>query len=366
MRIQDQTAGHLSTPEVVEPWPLHVKILDLVCMRSTPVRIALLYVISSGLWVVASSELVFLELNDPASVTRWEVGKGLIFIAASGAFIFWVTQNLVRRLLKSTESLRSSDAQVKLLEDQLMQNQKLEALGRLTRGIAHDFNNIINVIVTSTRLLGNDIDTGRGQARLDAILHASERATALTRQLLAFSQRKTVNLTPLNLNLVIQQANAVLQRLLDPEIVLRLTLEPHLWNVMADADQMTQVVMNLCLNARDAMPHGGTIGIHTRNIAGSDEIEPRLPNNRPGSKVLLAVEDNGAGIAPDVRERMFEPFFTTKDPVDGTGLGLSIVSEIVKRSDGFIHVMSEPGKGTAFHIYLPSAGSASSTSRSTP
>jgi signal transduction histidine kinase len=364
--IQRQTVGHLSTPEVVATTPLHIKIFDLIRMRSTPIRIALLYAISSGLWVVASSELVFFELNDPAAITRWEVGKGLIFIAASGALIYWITQHFVRRLLQSTDSLRNSDAQIKLLEDQLMQNQKLEALGRLTRGIAHDFNNVINVIVTSTQLLRNDIDTAPGRARLDAILHASERATTLTRQLLAFSQRKTVNLAPLNLNLVIQQASAVLQRLLDPEIELRLSLEPHLWSVMADADQMTQVVMNLCLNARDAMPRGGTIGIQTRNIAVSDEIEPTLPNSRPGSTVLLTVEDSGAGIAPAVQERMFEPFFTTKDPVVGTGLGLSIVSEIVKRSDGFIDVTSEPGKGAAFHIYLPGTGSATNMSTSAP
>jgi signal transduction histidine kinase len=135
---------------------------------------------------------------------------------------------------------------------------------------------------------------------------------------------------------------------------------------MADADQMTQVVMNLCLNARDAMPQGGTIGIQTRNIAVSDEIEPTPPNSRRGSKVLLTVEDSGPGIAPAVRERMFEPFYTTKDPVVGRGLGLSIVSEIVKRSDGFIDVMSEPGKGAAFNIYLPSTGSSQNTSRSTP
>lgn len=324
-------------------------------MRSTPVRVALLYVISSGLWVVASSELVFFELKEPASITRWEVAKGLIFIVASGALIYWVTKRLVGRLLQSRESLRNSDAQVKLLEDQLMQSQKLEALGRLTRGIAHDFNNVINVIFTSTHLLGKEIDTAPGRARLDAIIHAAEQASALTRQLLAFSRRKTVDLKPVNLNLIVEQTTSVLQRLLDPQIELRLDLEPHLWNVMADADQMTQVVMNLCLNARDAMPHGGSIGIRTRNIPISDEIKPFCEKPRE-SRVLLTIEDSGIGINAAVREHMFDPFFTTKDPVVGTGLGLSIVSEIVKRSDGFIDVMSEPEKGSTFHIYLPRTG----------
>jgi two-component system cell cycle sensor histidine kinase/response regulator CckA len=329
-------------------------------MRSTPVLVALLYVISSGLWVVASSELVLFELREPAAITRWEVGKGLIFIAASGALIYWITKRLVGRLLQSRESLRNSDAQVKLLEDQLMQSQKLEALGRLTRGIAHDFNNVINVIVTSTHLLGSEIDTAPGQARLGAIIHASEQAAALTRQLLSFSRRRTVDLKPLNLNIIVQQTSAVLQRLLDPEIELRLSLEPQLWNVMADADQMTQVVMNLCLNARDAMPRGGTIAIQTRNVPTRDEINPSLSDNQLGSRVLLTVEDSGSGISPAVRDHMFEPFFTTKDPVVGTGLGLSVVSDIVKRSDGFIDVISEPGKGSTFHIYLPRTGTNSS------
>jgi signal transduction histidine kinase len=168
-----------------------------------------------------------------------------------------------------------------------------------------------------------------------------------------------VDLKPVNLNLIVQQTTSVLQRLLDPEIELRVNLEPHLWNVMADTDQMTQVVMNLCLNARDAMPHGGTIGIQTRNIPTGNEIEP-LSKKARESRVLLTVEDSGTGISPAVREHMFEPFFTTKDPVVGTGLGLSIVSEIVKRSDGFIAVMSEPEKGSTFHIYLPRTGADSS------
>ena len=356
---QAQTARLASTTDTAKNAPRQLNAPNSKQMRSTPGRLALLYVISSGLWVVASSELVFFELQDPAAITRWEVAKGLFFILASGALIYWVTKRLVDRLLQSRESLQNSDAQVKLLEDQLIQSQKLEALGRLTRGIAHDFSNILNVIFTSAHLLEKEVGAGPGQARLGAIIHAAEQASGLTRQLMAFSRRKPVDLKPVNLNLIVQQTTSVLQRLLDPEIELQLNLEPHLWNVMADTDQMTQVLMNLCLNARDAMPHGGTIGIQTRNIPTGDKIES-LSEKARESRVLLTVEDSGTGISPAVREHMFEPFFTTKDPAVGTGLGLSIVSEIVKRSDGFIAVMSEPEKGSTFRIYLPRTGADSS------
>ena len=208
------------------------------------------------------------------------------------------------RLLKSGVSPEFR-GEVKLLEDQLIQNQKFEALGRLTRGIAHDFNNVINIIATRTHLLGIEIGSGPGQAHVQAIRHASERATALTRQLVAFSRRQTLDPKPLNLNAVVQRTSAVLERLLDPQIELRLNLGPHLWDITADADQMIQVVMNLCLNARDAMPQGGTIGIQTRNVAIDDEPATRLPQHLPGSTVLLTVTDSGSGITPVVREHMF-------------------------------------------------------------
>ncbi len=321
--------------------------------RSTPARLALLYVIASGLWVVASSELVLFELKTPAAITRWEVGKGLGFIAASGALTYWITRRLVGQVLKAEESRRKSEVQAKVLEDQLIQSQRLEALGRLARGIAHDFNNVMNVIVSSAHLLEKDIGTNPGHFRLEAIIHASERAAALTRQLLAFSRRQVRDAQPLNLNVIVQQSSALLQRLLGKEIELRLRLESHPWNVMADADQMTQVLMNLCLNARDAMPDGGTIGIQTRNVVLGDDIATKPRESAPGPNLLLTVKDSGLGITPAVREHMFEPFFTTKEPGAGTGLGLSIVCEIVKQSNGSIDVKSEPGKGTTFYVYLP-------------
>ena len=327
-------------------------------MRLTPARLTLIYVIASAFWIVISSDIVLFEMETPEAITRSEVVKGLAFILGTGALVYWATKRLVRRLRKSQESLEKSEARAKRLEQQLIQSQKLEALGHLAGGVAHDFNNVMNVIVTNVQLLELELGKGQGQPRLQAIRQAAEQAVALTRQLFTFSRRQQLAPRSLSLNVLVQQSSALLENLVGPQIRMIFNLESNLWEVVADGDQMTQVLMNLCVNARDAMPQGGTITIQTRNLAVRDDLEAELLEGPAGPSVLLSVKDTGTGIPPEIQEHMFEPFYTTKPPGTGTGFGLSIVFGVVKQSGGSIDVRSEPGEGTEFLIYFPRAASA--------
>jgi two-component system, cell cycle sensor histidine kinase and response regulator CckA len=324
-------------------------------MRHTPSKLALIYGVASGLWIIISSEFVLLEVMTPAAITRWEIIKGLVFIAASGAFIYGVTRRLTRRLMMSQESLRRAETNAQLLQKEVSQANKLEALGRLASGIAHDFNNFLEIISAHAHLMEKEINASTRSSHVSAIIDTAQQAARLTRQLLTFSRSQAFETAPVNLTTTVHQIGTLLKRLVGSAINLRLTLEPHLWNVIADADQMNQVVMNLCLNARDAMPHGGSLEVGTENVLLGAELARRLPESVPGPSVLLTVKDNGTGIPMEVRDKMFEPFFTTKYPGKGTGLGLSIVYGIVKHHKGVIDVISEEGKGTAFKIYFPAA-----------
>jgi signal transduction histidine kinase len=325
--------------------------------RLTPARLALLYVLISGVWVAASSELLFLEFESKVAITGFELAKGLGFVLATGALIYFITRRMLDRLLRSEESLRQSDAKRIVLQQQLAQAQKLEALGRLAAGITHDFNNIVEVIHGSADLLRQETAAAPSQtearARLQLILQATDRGINLTRQLLAFSRCQVLVLRMLNLNVVVEQAIAFLQRLVGVQVTIQLRLDPGLWNVMADPTQINQVLMNLCLNARDAMPDGGALEIQTSNVMVVASAVESLGEGSPGEHVVVSVRDWGVGIPPDVRERMFEPFYTTKINARGTGLGLSTVYGIVKQSGGFINVTTEMGKGTTFLVYLP-------------
>ena len=324
-------------------------------MRLTPARLALIYTIASGVWIVISSKIVLFEMETPEAITRWEVAKGLAFILGTGVLIYWVTNRLVRRLRKSQQSLQKSEARAKRLEQQLIQSQKLEALGHLAGGVAHDFNNVMNVIVTNVQLLEHELGAGHSQPRLQAIRQAAEQAVALTRQLFTFSRRQQLEPRSLSLNALVRQSGALLENLVGPQIRLIFNLESNLWEVVADGDQMAQVLMNLCVNARDAMPQGGTITIQTRNLAVGDDFAAEPLEGLAGPSVLLSVKDTGTGIPAEIQEHMFEPFYTTKPPGTGTGFGLSIVFGVVKQSGGSIDVRSEPGEGTEFLIYLPRA-----------
>jgi signal transduction histidine kinase len=329
--------------------------------RLSPARLALIYVIASGLWVFISSNLVLFELKTPEAITRWEVAKGIAFSLATGALIYWVTGRLVRRLWKSHESLQKSEDRAKRLEQQLMRSRKLEALGQLAGGVAHDFNNVMNVIISNVQLLEHEIGAGE-LPRLKAIRQAAEQAVALNRQLFTFSRRQQLHPKALNLNALVHQSSSLLQSLVGSQVELVFNLETNVWEVMADPDQMAQVLMNLCVNARDAMPRGGTITIQTRNVVVSEDLAAELMEGSAGPSVLLSVKDSGSGIPPHVQDRMFEPFFTTKAPGKGTGFGLSIVFGVVKQSGGFIEVQTEAGKGAEFLIYFPRVAHSAETS----
>jgi hypothetical protein len=240
------------------------------------------------------------------------------------------------------------------LEAQFRQAQKMEAIGRLSAGIAHDFNNMLAVIMTYAGLLQHDVPPGdqRGED-LNHIIEAANRAHLLTRQLLTFSRQQVIQPVVLDTNAVVAGTADMLRRVLGEDIQLLTPLDPAVGNVRADRGQVEQVLMNLAVNARDAMEHGGTLTITTGN-ADLDDIGAQLHGlKEAGRYVTVSIADNGVGMSPEVRARVFEPFFTTKEPGKGTGLGLATVFGIVAQSGGHITLYSEIGRGTTFHIYLP-------------
>ena len=240
----------------------------------------------------------------------------------------------------------------KRLEEELHHAQRLEAVGRLAGGVAHDFNNLLMVITGySQMLLDNASPADPARADLEQVVKAAGRATELTRQLLAFSRRQVVRPVLVDLNLLIQDMERMLTRVVGPEIELSVGLAPALQAVCADAGQIEQVLLNLALNSRDAMADGGKLRIETANVHVIDDSGRSHPMRTPGHYVILSVIDSGAGMAPEVLSRIFEPFFTTKER--GTGLGLSTSYGIIKQSGGEIWAESKPGCGTTFRIYLP-------------
>jgi two-component system cell cycle sensor histidine kinase/response regulator CckA len=242
----------------------------------------------------------------------------------------------------------------KRLEEQLVQSQKMEAVGRLAGGIAHDFNNLLTIICGYDNLLLKRLspfDPMRGYA--EEILKASERAAALTRQLLAFGRRQIIQPKVLNLNEVLEESMKMLSRLIGENIELKVFAAPDLGNVKVDRSQMEQVILNLVVNARDAITDNGRITIETSNVTLDREYARTHLGVEPGFYVLLAISDNGKGMDAETKRHMFEPFFTTKPVERGTGLGLATVFGIVKQNGGDIWVYSELGQGTTFKIYLP-------------
>ena len=254
----------------------------------------------------------------------------------------------ITRVLGSVTDISSERA----LEVQLRRSQKMEAFGKLAGGVAHDFNNLLTVITGYNEVVLSELAPNDPKREyIEEIAHAANRASALTSQLLAFSRQQSMQPRVVNLNDVLRDTSKMLARLIGEDIEMRLQPSAELGNTKADVGQMEQVLMNLAVNARDAMPGGGTITMSTRNTGiDAGNATTHLP---PGEYVLLEVADTGMGMSPEVQARIFEPFFTTKAPGEGTGLGLATCYGIVKQSGGEIAVQSRLGVGTTFQIYLP-------------
>ena len=242
------------------------------------------------------------------------------------------------------------------LENQFRQAQKMESVGTLAGGIAHDFNNLLTVILSYSNSLAEDLKgESRQQRAAEQIHQAAERGAALTRQMLAFSRQQVFQLRVLNLNDIIRNLLTMLQRIIGEHIEIHTDLARQLKAVKADSGQLEQVLMNLSVNARDAMPHGGRLTLETRNVVLHEDFVREHVGSSPGPQVLLKVSDTGTGMDNATLSRIFEPFFTTKEPGQGTGLGLAMVYGVVKQSGGSIWVDSKVGSGTSFRIYLPQA-----------
>jgi PAS domain S-box-containing protein len=240
------------------------------------------------------------------------------------------------------------------LETQLRQAQKIESLGRLAGGVAHDFNNLLTVINGYSDIILRGLPPNDPlHLSADAIKKAGERAAGLTQQLLAFSRKQIVKPRLLDLNTIVADSQRMLQRLIGEDVELTTQLDPSLGRVLSDPDQIYQVIINLAVNARDAMPEGGTLKIATGNVELDGSHRGRYPDAVPGSYVRISVTDTGTGMDEPTMQSAFEPFFTTKEPGKGTGLGLSTVHGIVRQSGGWIEVSSKVGEGTTFDIYLP-------------
>jgi two-component system cell cycle sensor histidine kinase/response regulator CckA len=240
------------------------------------------------------------------------------------------------------------------LEEQFAQGQKMQAVGQLAGGVAHDFNNVLTAIIGFSDLLLLKHKPGDPSFQdLMSIKQSANRAAGLTRQLLAFSRRQTLRPQVLEIPTHIDDLTVLLKRLIGEQIVLKVDHGSQIWPVKADLVQLEQVVVNLVVNARDAMPNGGSISLRTRNVNEAEAAQYNYTGMPPADYVLIEVEDTGTGMPPEIMEKIFEPFFSTKELGKGTGLGLSTVYGIIKQTGGFIYPESEMGKGTVFRIFLP-------------
>ena len=260
----------------------------------------------------------------------------------------------IRCTIQDITERKRAEEEMAALQDQLRQSQKMEAIGRLAGGIAHDFNNFLTVIKGYSQLSLLELkEDSPLKGNIEEINRATDQSADLIRQLLAFSRRQVMEMRVLDLNILLQNLDKMLRRVIGEDIELVTLLAEDLGRVRTDPGQIEQVILNLAVNARDAMPSGGKLTIETANVELDETYARRHVAVTPGRYVMLAVSDTGVGMTPEVRDRVFEPFFTTKEEGKGTGLGLSTVYGIVKQSEGNIWIYSEPGHGTTFKIYLP-------------
>jgi len=277
-----------------------------------------------------------------------------IYLEVSSTKITYKGEPVALTYLRDVTERKKAEKEMLSLQEQLRHSQKIEAIGQLAGGVAHDFNNILTVIKGTCQLSLLDLDERDPMyGNLKEIERSAERAAGLTRQLLAFSRKQILEVQVLDLNQVIQRLDKMLHRIIGEDIGLVTFFAEELGRVKVDPGQMEQVIINLAVNARDAMPKGGKLTIETANVELDGEYAKRHIAVKPGPYVMLSISDTGVGMTPEVKERLFEPFFTTKEMGKGTGLGLSTVYGIVKQSGGNIWVYSEPGQGTTFKIYLP-------------
>jgi signal transduction histidine kinase/DNA-binding response OmpR family regulator len=256
-------------------------------------------------------------------------------------------------VLDRTRALEESEAERRRAEAALRQSQKMEAIGQLTGGVAHDFNNLLQILSGNLQMLQRSAVTPTDALRLEAALSAVDRGAKLAAQLLAFARRQPLEPRAVNLGRLVREMDDLLRRALGEAIEIETVITGGLWNTMADADQVQNAILNLAVNARDAMEGAGRLTIEAGNAMLDDIYALQHEDVRPGQYVMLAVSDTGSGMAPEVLEKVFEPFFTTKREGQGTGLGLSMVYGFVKQSHGHIKIYSEPGQGSTVRIYLP-------------
>ncbi len=316
-------------------------------LDQAPLRIALVYTLAGLLWI-AVTDWLLVSLG-PDMLRRGQVGKGFLFVFLSATLIYL----LVRRELTKRNQLEEEREE---LRRRLTASQRLEAIGRLTAGIAHDFNNLLTAINGNLQSYIAAADRPQEDlVELTEAASAASRAEELTRQLLAFGRQQELRAEPLDLNEVIQDLGQLLRRLIGDRIDVRADLAGPVWVINMDRGPLQQLVMNLALNARDAMPHGGSLTLETANISITGQYASRhfdFPVE-PGDYVQLVVRDTGIGMDSDTQARIYEPFFTTKAKHVGTGLGMSTVYGVVKQAGGYIDVESAPGRGTRFELYFP-------------
>jgi two-component system, cell cycle sensor histidine kinase and response regulator CckA len=290
-------------------------------------------------------------------------GGDYIWIESNGKVITWMPDGSPARTVGTITDITAR----RRLEEQYHQSQRLDSIGRLAGGVAHDFNNLITVINGYAMMLLDEMPTDSPVMEgLTEIREAGQRAAGLTQQLLAFSRKQILQPVVLNLNDIVTDVSKMLHRLIGEDIDLVIKLDPEPGNIIADPGQIEQIIINLAVNSRDAMPTGGTLMIETASVYLDENYVRQHPRLHVGQHVMMAVTDTGTGMSPEVQEQIFEPFFTTKPKSHGTGLGLATVYGIVTQSGGWIWVYSEPGKGTTFKLYFPRTGEPPEQAKAVP
>jgi signal transduction histidine kinase/ActR/RegA family two-component response regulator len=299
-----------------------------------------------------SGLIVAVSLGEDQALTAWRqeaLGGGLII-----AGLLLALALAVSFMLRQLDARAAAETALLQQQHRSAEAQRLESLGQLTGGVAHDFNNLLTVIIGSADSLLSRVSTEL-RPRVDAILYAADNATALIKQLLAFSRRQALQLVPVDMNATVSAMEEMLTRSLGAQVETQFMLSPNLWRAYADRAQIESALLNLAINARDAMPNGGKLTIETHNAALDEHYAAQNADVAPGEYVALAVTDTGTGMTQDVRERAVEPFFTTKEVGKGSGLGLSMIYGFARQSKGHVKIYSELGRGTTVRLYLPRA-----------